>query len=560
MHTMIQPNNLKNCSNAIVKILENHGVTHVFGVPGAKIDSLFIALKHSKIKLVLCRHEQNAAFMAAAFGRVTGKIGVCVATSGPGVTNLVTGLATATSEGDAVLAIGGEVPVDERLKKTHQSLDSTALMKPATKFSAEVLSTDQIGEVFGNAIRVAESGRPGAVFVSLPKDIGLADYLGDSNAPWGKAVDSGAGSLSAASQAAAVLNAAKRPIVLLGMQSTTADDADALVNFLKKTGIPYISTFQGAGAWVEKKGGSTYAGRIGLFRNQPADKLLDQADAVLTIGYDPIEYDPSIWNQGKTRPVLCVDTIVADQDNAFMPTAELIGNIGASLNLLAQHVNMTIDPGYLVAAKTAFSELQSTIAEGDKMDAFPVQPLRLIRELQKQMTPDTHVALDVGSNYIWTNRYCVADHARQVLVSNGQQTLGVALPWAIALSLIYPGQRVLSSSGDGGFLFTSTELETAVRVGAKFVHVVWDSHSYDMVSFQEVAHYGESAGVQLGNYDPVTFAESFGCKGYRITSPDQLAGVFEEAFKCDVPAIIHVPVDYSLNERLMQDVHQTYLN
>ena len=557
---MTQPNNLNNCSNAIVKILENHGVTHVFGVPGAKIDSLFIALKHSKIKLVLCRHEQNAAFMAAAFGRVTGKIGVCVATSGPGVTNLVTGLATATSEGDAVLAIGGEVPVDERLKKTHQSLDATSLMKPATKFSAEVLTTDQVGEVFGNAIRVAESGRPGAVFVSLPKDIGLADYPGDINAAWGKSICMGAGSQSSVAQAAAVLNSSKRPIVVLGMQSSTADTADALVAFLKKTDIPYISTFQGAGAWVEGKGGSTYAGRIGLFRNQPADKILDQADAILAIGYDPIEYDPSIWNTGKSRPVVCVDTIVADQDNAFLPAAELVGDIGASLNVLAEQVNVTIDREYLAAAKSAFAELQSTIAEGDKMDGFPVQPLRLIRELQKQMTAGTHVALDVGSNYIWTNRYCAADHARQVLVSNGQQTLGVALPWAIALSLIYPGQRVLSSSGDGGFLFTATELETAVRVGAKFVHVVWDSHSYDMVSFQEVAHYGESAGVQLGNYDPVNFAESFGCKGYRITAPDQLPGVFEEAFKSDVPVIIHVPVDYSLNQRLMQDVHQSYLN
>ena len=557
---MIQPNNLKNCSNAIVKILENHGVTHVFGVPGAKIDSLFIALKHSNIKLVLCRHEQNAAFMAAAFGRVTGKIGVCVATSGPGVTNLVTGLATATSEGDAVLAIGGEVTVQDRLKKTHQSLDATTLMKPATKFSAEVLSPDQLGEVFGNAIRVAESGRPGAVFVSLPKDVGLADYPGDINASWGKAVSVGAGSQQSVTQVATILNACKRPIVLLGMQSSSADNADALVGFLKKTGIPYISTFQGAGAWVELKGGSTYAGRIGLFRNQPADKILDQADAVLTIGYDPIEYEPSIWNVGKTRPVLCVDTIMAAQDNAFLPTAELIGDIAASLNVLAEHVNATIDSDYLVAAKSAFVELQSTIAEGDKMDDFPVQPLRLIRELQKQMTPETHVALDVGSNYIWTNRYCAADHARQVLVSNGQQTLGVALPWAIALSLLYPDQRILSSSGDGGFLFTSMELETAVRVGAKFVHVIWDSHSYDMVSFQEVAHYGESAGVQLGNYDPVTLAESFGCKGYRITSPDQLPGVFEEAFNSDLPVLIHVPVDYSLNQRLMQDVHQSYLN
>lgn len=557
---MIQPNNLKNCANAIVKILENHGVTHVFGVPGAKIDSLFIALKHSKIELVLCRHEQNAAFMAAAFGRVTGKIGVCIATSGPGVTNLTTGLATATSEGDPVLAIGGEVPVDERLKKTHQSLDATSLMKAATKYSAEVVTADQVGEVFGNAIRIAESGRPGAAFISLPKDVGLADYPGDINAAWGKRVESSAGAESEINVAVAVLNASKRPIAILGMQSSAEKSADALVNFLKKTGIPYISTFQGAGAWVECDGGSTYAGRIGLFRNQPADKLLDQADAVIAIGYDPIEYDPFIWNTGNNRPVICIDTIPADQDNAFMPVAELVGDIGASLNALATRVNVRIDANYLAAAKKAMNEVQDTIAEGAKMDAFPVQPLRLVYELQKQMTPETHVALDVGSNYIWTNRYCVADHARQLLVSNGQQTLGVSIPWAIALSLLYPNERVLSSSGDGGLLFTAMELETAVRIGAKFVHVVWDSHSYDMVDFQEVAHYGENAGVKLGNYDVVQFAESFGCKGYSIKSPEELPKVFEEAFKSDVPALIHVPVDYSLNMRLMQDVVQDYLN
>lgn len=557
---MIQPNNPKNCSNAIVKMLESHGVTHAFGVPGAKIDSIFVALKHSKIKLVLCRHEQNAAFMAAAFGRLTGKIGVCIATSGPGVTNLTTGLATATSEGDPVLAIGGEVPIDERLKKTHQSLDSTSLMKFATKFSAEIVSADQVGEVVGNAIRVAESGRSGAVFLSLPKDVGLADYPGDVNATWGKKLPMGAAPDAVVQQAAKILNASKRPIAILGMQSSANGSADALVNFFKKSGIPYISTFQGAGAWIESKGGSTYAGRIGLFRNQPADKLLDQADAVLAIGYDPIEYDPYIWNTGNARPVVCIDTIAADQDNAFLPAAELIGDVGLSLNALSAAINIKIEASFASAAKTAVKEIQDTLDEGKAMNKFPVQPLRLVHELQKQMTADTHVALDVGSNYIWTNRYCAADKARQVMVSNGQQTLGVSVPWAIAMSLLYPGQRILSTSGDGGFLFTATELETAVRMGAKFVHVLWDSHSYDMVAFQEQAHYGETAGIKLGNYDVVKFAETFGCKGYSVKSADELPAIFDEAFKSDVPVLIHVPVDYSLNERLMENVIQSYIN
>ena len=556
----IQPNNIKNCANAIVKILENHGVTHVFGIPGAKIDSLFVALKHSKIKLILCQHEQNAAFMAAAFGRLTGKIGVCIATSGPGVTNLTTGLATATSEGDPVLAIGGEVPVNERLKKTHQSLDSTSLMREATKYSAEVVSADQLGEVMGNAIRIAESGRPGAVFLSLPKDVGLADYPGDTNASWGKTLPMGAAAQSTVNEAVNILKASKRPIAILGMQSSGDSSSEALINFFKKSGISYVSTFQGAGAWVASSSGTTYAGRIGLFRNQPADKLLDQADVVLTIGYDPIEYDPSIWNTDLNRPVICLDSIPAYQDNAFLPQTELIGDIGESLNALTAAVTTQIDPAFILAAKAAVKEIQDTLQEGQSMNQFPVEPLRLVHELQKQMTVDTHVALDVGSNYIWTNRYCAADHARQVLVSNGQQTLGVSIPWAIAMSLLYPGERILSTSGDGGFLFTATELATAVRVGAKFVHVIWDSGSFDMVAFQEQAHYGETAGIKLGSYDPVKFAESFGCKGYSVKSADELPAIFEQAFKSEVPVLIHVPVDYSHNERLMQNVVQSFLN
>ncbi|MDN3987187.1 acetolactate synthase AlsS [Zwartia vadi] len=557
---MIEPNNTKNCSNAIVTMLENHGVTHVFGIPGAKIDSLFVALKHSNIQLILCQHEQNAAFMAAAFGRLTGKVGVCIATSGPGVTNLTTGLATATSEGDPVLAIGGEVPVSERLKKTHQSLDATSLMKAATKLSQEILSADQVGEVLGNAIRVAESGRPGAVFLSLPKDVGLADYPGDVQASWGKPLPMGAAAQSTISEALSILNASKRPIVILGMQASHPDTADGLINFFKHAQIPYVSTFQGAGAWVAKASGATYGGRIGLFRNQPADKLLDQADAVITIGYDPIEYDPSIWNTNVKRPVISVDVIPAQQDNAFLPVTELIGDIGESLNALANGVKIDLDPGFVNAARAAVKEIQDTLAEGQTMNKFPVQPLRLVHELQKQMTPNTHVALDVGSNYIWTNRYCAADFSRQVLVSNGQQTLGVSIPWGIALSLLYPGDRILTTSGDGGFLFTATELATAVRIGAKFVHVIWDSGSFDMVAFQEQAHYGETAGIQLGHYDVVKFAESFGCKGYSVKSADDLPKIFEEAFQSDVPVLIHVPVDYSQNQRLMQNVIQSFVN
>lgn len=549
-----------NCANAIVRLLENHGITHVFGIPGAKIDSLFVALKHSKITLVLCRHEQNAAFMAAAFGRLTGKVGVCIATSGPGVTNLVTGLATATSEGDPVLAIGGEVPVSERLKKTHQSLDTTTLMRAATKYSAEIVSPLSVDELLGNAIRAAESARPGAAFLSLPKDVGLAPFEGELAADWGRAVPIGPAAEQSLDLAQQILAQAKRPVAILGLQSSSPAYRDALIAFFKTSGIPYVSTFQGAGAWLERSGGSAYGGRVGLFRNQPADQLLAQADAVITVGYDPIEYDATMWNQGMRRPIVNIDVVACDQDHAFLPAAELIGDIGATLQALSTRPLTPVDPDFVLTAQQAFAQVQTTLAEGSVMDTFPVQPLRLVQALQQQVTPKTHVALDVGSHYIWMNRYCASDHARQVLVSNGQQTLGVSIPWAIALGLLYPEDRILSVSGDGGFLFTATELETAVRMGVKFVHVIWNSQSYDMVAFQEDAHYGETAGIALGDYDVVKFAQAFGCIGYHIKAVDELPSVLEEAFTAEVPVLINVPVDYRHNRRLMEDVLQTYLN
>lgn len=550
-----------NCSQAIVKILENLGVTHVFGVPGAKIDSLFIALKHSTIKLVLVRHEQNAAFMAAAFGRITGRVGVCIATSGPGVTNLITGLATATSEGDPVLAIGGEVPLNERLKKTHQSLDAVTLMKPVTKYSAEVVTVDQLTEIMGNAIRAAESGRSGAAFISLPKDIGLAPFTGDVDREWGKIVPQGVGSLAAIAAAAELINASKRPMVIFGMQASKPDVASSVQNFLAKTKIPYTATFQGPGKWAQPKDCETFVGRIGLFRNQPADHLLDQSDCIITIGYDPIEYDPNIWNHNNRRKLIAIDVINADQDNDFMPKVEIVGEIGGSLDLLASKLAPEIETGFINAVTDALTQNKLTVAEGAQLNGTPIHPLRVIHELQKIITSDTHIALDVGSNYIWMNRYYGAEYARQVLVSNGQQTLGVALPWAIAASLLYPDKRIISVSGDGGFLFSSMELETAKRLGVKFIHLIWDSASYDMVSFQEAAHYaGDTAGVELGYYDVKAYAESFGCKGYTIKSADEIAGVFQEAIGSEVPVLIHIPIDYSHNMRLMQDVIQSFVN
>ncbi len=257
---------------------------------------------------------------------------------------------------------------------------------------------------------------------------------------------------------------------------------------------------------------------------------------------------------------MATDAVPVDKDNDVLPRAELTGDVGASMRLLAPLLNISIDPAHTAMARRTAEQLQGTIAEGRSLGGFPIHTLRLVSELQRLMTRDTHVARDVGSNYIWSNRYCVADDARQVMVSNSQQTPGVSIAAAIALSLLCPNDRVFSTSGDGGVLFTAIELEIAVRVGARFLHVIWGSQSYDMVSFQEQAHYGETAGVKLCTYDVVKFAEAFGCKGYSVCTADELGAILDEAFTSPVSVLVHVPVDYSHNARLMQDVIQSFVN
>ena len=547
-----------NGAEFLVKVLENHGVTHVFGIPGAKIDSVFTALLDSPIELVVCRHEQNAAFMAQAFGRLTGRIGVCLVTSGPGVTNLVTGLATATTEGDPVLAIGGEVSLDDRYKHTHQSLDAIALMQPVTRFAQSALNAHDLPEVLGNAIRAAEKGRQGAAFLGLPKDVGLAEIDVDPTAGWGQPVRQGPSHPASLRETADILNGLKRPLLLLGMQASAPCLSEALQKYVQGSGLPYCATFQGPGRWVAPE---QYVGRLGLFRNQPADALLNEADAVICIGFDPVEYDPSVWNSDQRCTIVNVDVQPADQDRAFLPRVELIGDLHQTLIAMATLPSISVSADFLQLQRASASELHATATEGLSMGgAAPVHPLRLVHEISAVTTEETTLCLDVGSHYIWMNRYAQSERARQVLVSNGQQTLGVALPWAIAAGMVRPGLPVISVSGDGGFLFTATELETAVRMGSRFVHVIWNSHSYNMVEFQEQAHYGRVSGIQLGDFDVVKFAEAFGAKGYTIHNADDLGPALRDALKQPVPALINVPVDYSENIRLMQNIHQEFIH
>jgi len=539
-----------NGAQLVVRHLEAQGVRHVFGVPGAKIDRVYDALVDSRIQTVVCRHEQNASFIAQGIGRLTGKAGVCLVTSGPGTTNLVTGFATATSEGSPVVGLGGAVPRAARLKQTHQSLDTVTLFRPVAKFSAEVDSEQAIGEVLANAFRAAESPRPGAAYVALPSDV-MEVAAPEAVLTPVDPIRLGPGPSEGIAEAARLLEKAERPVLLLGMLASEPRAALAIRALLQATPLPVVTTFQATGI-LTKELLPLFAGRVGLFHSQPADRLLDAADLVLTIGYDPIEYDQSAWNKGRNRSIVHIDAVPCDIDATYKPAVEIIGDIADSLGLLTPQLRWLAKPNPVLCS--VIDEMAMIRDQGAKEAGVPIHPLRLISDLQAVVAKDVTLCLDMGSFHIWIARYLQVFRPRQMLISNGQQTLGVALPWAIAACLARPGEKVISISGDGGFHFSSVELETAVRLKCNFVHIVWRDGFYDMVRFQQELKYRRSSGVEFGPIDTVRFAESMGARGFAIERAEDFAPTLRKAMELPGPVLIDVPVDYSHNKALGQQV------
>jgi acetolactate synthase-1/2/3 large subunit len=542
-------------ADIVVQTLEQRGVEYVFGVPGAKIDKIFDSLVDSKIKTVVCRHEQNAVFIAGGIGRMTGKAGVAIATSGPGVSNLVTGLATANTEGDPVVALGGAVQVSDRLKKIHQTMDSVSLCKPVTKYSAEVDSSESVSEVLTNAFRSAESDRPGAAFVSLPMDIMVARAECDVLVP---PAYSGAGpaDIAAIKETARLINQAERPVVLLGLLASKPQNAVAVQELIESGKLPVVGTFQAAGA-VSTNLFSNFGGRVGQINNQPADEILAGSDLVITVGYDPVEYWPSIWNKGKKRPIVHLDVLPADIDNSYNPSVELVGDIASTLVLLTPLVSRSaLEPSVKRLLERIANDREELARSSAGLSGTPVHPLRIAAELQRILTPDTTLCLDMGSFHLWMARHLYSFRARQILISNGQQTLGVALPWAIAATLVRPIEKVLSISGDGGFLFSAMELETAVRLKSNLVHMILIDGSYDMVAEQEILKYNRPSGTDFGPVDPVKYAEAFGATGLMVRSPEQISSVLKQAFDTSGPVLVGVHVDDRDNRKMFEQVDE----
>jgi len=536
-------------ADLVVAQLEAQGVKHVFGIPGAKIDRVFDSLVDSPIKTIPVRHEANAAFMAGAVGRLTGKAGVALVTSGPGCSNLITGVATATSEGDPLVALGGAVKRADHVKQVHQTMDTVAMFRPVTKYSAEVTSPSALAEVLANGFRAAEFGRPGAAFISLPMDI--------VNEPAsGKLLTSqppvlGSAPHEAILQVAKLLKQAKNPVLLLGLMASQPRNAEAIRRLLHKSDLPVTSTYQAAGV-IDQASFHRFAGRVGLFNNQAGDRLLRNADLVITIGYSPVEYEPAQWSNG-TAELVHIDVMPAETDSDYLPDVELVGDIADTLDLLTEQIPQRIDlsASAVEILEDRRQQRELLAQKGRSLNQFAIHPLRLVRAMQDIVNSDVTLCVDMGSFHIWIARYLYSFRARQVLISNGQQTMGVALPWAIGAALVDPGRKVVSVSGDGGFMQSSMELETAVRLGVNLLHIIWVDEAYNMVAIQEEKKYQRTSGIQFGPIDFKAYADAFGAKGFAVTSAETLESTLRAAMDVQGPTVVAVPVDYSDNALLM---------
>jgi acetolactate synthase I/II/III large subunit len=544
-------NGHQTAAQLLIRSLVQQNVKHIFGIPGGKIMPTFDVLNDEGPRLIVCRHEQNAAFMAAAVGRLTGRPGVCLVTSGPGASNLVTGAATATTEGDPMVAIGGVVPLPDSLKQTHQSMDSVAIMKPVTKFSVAINAPDAAGEVIANAFRAAMTPRAGAAFIAFPKDVQSANA--EASVPPLMALPAlGPAPADMIRKAADKISKAKNPVILLGMGASEPGATNAVRALLKRHPLPVIGTFQGAGA-VSRELLPIFFGRVGLFRNQPGDKVLAKADVVLTVGYDPVEYDPSFWNVGRERAIIHLDDYLCDIDNHYQPELELRGGVPETLSTLASELE-----------KHSFAsgpDLKSIQAEWTALQNPPapklmgsIHPLSIVLTLRDLVDDDTIMACDMGSVHIWMARHFFEFEPRKLLFSNGQQTLGVGIPWAMAASLTHPDKKVVAVVGDGGFLYSSMELETAVRQKLNITVLIFRDGGYNMVAFQQELLYGRTSGTGFGNPDFVKYAESFGCVGLRVNNPDELLPTMRKALETPGMVVVDIPTDYSRNVEIGEHV------
>src|SRR5450755_1806968 len=528
----------RRASDVFVECLEAEGVKYVFGIPGEETLDLSESLADSSIQFVPVRHEQGGAYMADAYGRLTGRAGVCLGTLGPGATNLVTAVADAFLDRAPLVALTGQSDLERMHKESHQYIDLIAILRPVVKWNARVSSPEIIPEVVRKAFKVAESEKPGSTHLELPEDV-MAQPLDASPLPRRAPVQPEPGTREL-QRATDLIMAAENPIILAGNGAIRTHASRALRAFVHTSGISVAETFMAKGL-IDYEDPHAL-GTVGLQSRDYAMAGFEDADVVIAVGYDLVEHAPEHWNPGADKTIVVIDTVAAEIDEFFVPAVELIGDIAHVLARLAAGCGRK-------QSEPPEADRLRRLVSGALADAaddahFPMRPPRVLSDIRRALGRHDLLVSDVGLHKLWIGRIFPAHEPGTVLIANGLAGMGFALPTAIAAKLVTPSRNVVTVSGDGGFLMNCQELETAVRLKTPVVNVIWENGQFGSIVWKQDKKFGRHFGVDFGNPDFVKLAEAFGAPAWRCASADEFSQRLSQALALDVPSVIVVPIDY----------------
>ncbi|MGB5325062.1 MAG: acetolactate synthase large subunit [Pseudomonadales bacterium] len=539
-------------SDLFVQCLEEEGIEYIFGVPGEENADFMMSLENSaQIKFVLTRHEQRAAFMAEIYGRLTGQPAGCLGTLGPGATNLITGVADSNMDRAPMLVLTGQAATTRLHKESHQVMDVVGMFKPVTKWATTVLHPENIPEIIRKAVRLARTEKPGAVHIELPEDIAklpvdakpLSVQKFRRPVPADKIID----------QAVAAIAQAKRPVIIAGNGCIRKRASKQLRKFCEQTGIGVISTFMAKGAVDMDADYCLYT--IGLGAKDYVACAVDSADLVITLGYDMVEYHPKLWNEGKHKKVLHIDFLPAEIDEDYHPEVEVVGDLAHALWMINERVSANPDAFKfdLAQQRAVRRDMWEEIsAHRNEAQQGTITPQKVLWDAREVMGANDILLSDVGAHKMWIARQYQCHEPNTCLIPNGFCSMGFSLPGAIAAAMVHPDRKILSISGDAGFLMNVQEMETAKRLNSNFVAMVWEDHAYGLIAWKQENEFGKHTDLSFGNPNWLELASAFGWHGHYVNGGAELKTVLLQAFAEQGPSLVVVPIDYRENMKLTQ--------
>lgn len=537
---------MSRAADLFVRCLENEGVKYIFGIPGEENLDVMDALQESSIKFITVRHEQGAAFMADVYGRLTGKAGVCMSTLGPGATNLVTGFADANMDRAPIVGIAGQGATTRMHKESHQILDLVNLFEPISKYAMEIREPEVVPEIVRKAFKDAQAEKPGGAFISFPENVAASAVSEDKRPLKVQGPASPHPPRSKIEQAAEFISNAQFPLIMAGNGVIRGRASENLVRFSERLNIPVATTFMAKGVLPSSHDNSL--GTVGLQAHDYVACAFDRADVIICVGFDMVEYHPNLWHKTKDKKIIHIDQHYAEVDENYILEVGVIGDIAAALDAIVEVATpqKTFKAGSL--RRIIVQELNACRNDS----SFPLKPQKILCDLHSVLAPEDILVSDVGAHKIWIARMFQAERPNTCIISNGFASMGIGVPGGFAAKLVHPDRKVITITGDAGFMMNSQEIETAMRYEIPFVIMIWNDSEYGLIKWHQQRRFGRHGFVGFNNPDFVKYAESFGAKGYRISRAEDLVPTLEKAFADNTVSIIDVPVDYSENMKLTE--------